>query len=417
MPTMTETEERLRATFHAVASSVHQSESGAVDAPSAITPTTVPPTPVQLRRARRRRPPLLVFAARFLAVLMVGAITVLTGGIEFGGDLDQPVEPGASSDSVPATTVTPPGDESSLGTRQLVEPSATAEFWAQTLAGWVDTVSRMDTLGPDTPEPEAQVVESSQIGNPFGEGGSMAATVVTADGQLTVRAEYRGRGETVDEEAFQAEIAELTADGTTEYVDTIWHSPDADPESTNSAVQAEYFRTELGSASTRVTVLTAMGRLVVEVEATDASLLFNQDQLIGIASGMTGTSLDLTWNPAHPLTTEVEPVPEPTADDWIALDYDLWVATVIDGERDRLWVETDIQEPTPAPSSDTRSLHAYAGTDFVVIVIGDPVPETITVNWDDGSSETVELTWNTELDMGFARFDNNESQVLSVDGP
>lgn len=416
MPTMTETEERLRATFHAVASSVHQSEHDAVDAPSAVSPTAIPPTPVQLRRARRRRP-LLVFAASFLAVLMVGAISMLTGGTELGGDLDQPVEPGTSFDTVPATTIPPPGEESSPSTRQLVEPSATAEFWAQTLAGWVDTVSRMDTFGPDTPVPEALVVESSEIGDPLGEGGSMAATVVTADGQMTVRAEYRGRGEAVDEVALQAEIAELTADGTTEYVDTIWHSPDADPESTDSAVQAEYFLTELGSASTRVTVLTAMGRLVVEVEATDASLLFNQDQQIGIASGMSGTSLDLTWNPDHPLSTEVEPLPEPTADDWIALDNDLWVATVIEGERDRLWVKTDIQEPTPAPSADTRSLYAYAGSDFVVIIIGDPVPEAITVNWDDGSNETVEPTWNTELDMGFARFDNNESQVLSVDGP
>jgi hypothetical protein len=205
-------------------------------------------------------------------------------------------------------------------------------------------------------------------------------------------------------------------------VDTIWHSPDTEPESTDPEpwgedVRAEYFITELAPGSTRVAVLTVWGRLVVEVDATDPSLLFTRDQQMGIAIGMNGTSLDLTWNPDHPLSTMVEPLPEPTDDAWIALDNDLWVASVDEGEGDRLWVKTDIQDPTSANSSDTRSLFAYAGSDFVVIVVGEPVPDAVTVTWDDGSTETVEPNWNTDLDMGFARFDNRAAQVVSVDGP
>lgn len=414
MPTMTKTEERLRATLDAVASSVHHSERGPRDVPSAPSRLATPLAPGH--EHRHRRSPLLVFAASFLAVLMIGAISLLTGGLQSGGDLAQPAEPSASSNSVPATALPPPAE--GADTTPPVESSATAEFWAETLAARVDAVSRMDTFGPHDPESEAQVVESKETGDPFGAGGSMTATVVTADGQLTVRAEYRGRGEAIDGPALQGEIAELTADGTTEHVDTIGHSSGTDSEMTDSELlQAEYFLSELEPASTRMTALTALGRLVVEIAATDPSLLFNQDQQMGIAIGMNGLSLDLTWNPDHPLSVEGEPLPEPTADEWIALDTDLWVAAADEGEHERLWVKTDIQDPTAAPSTDTRSLYAYAGNDFVVIVIGEPVPDAITVHWGDGSTETVEPTWNTDLNMGFARFEKTAAQLVSVEGP
>jgi len=417
MPTMTETEDRLRNTLHAVASSVHHSEEMTDEVARTASPAVIPPDNRREGRSRRRSP-FLVFAASFLAVLLVGAVSVLTGGTRPGSDLDPPIEPNASTDPAPVTTVPSPADESSPSTSTRPgEPSATAEFWAQTLAGWVDIVSRADTFGPDEPEPEARVTESRETGDPFGDGGSMVATVVSADGQLTVRAEYLGRDETIDEIDLETEIAELTADGTAQHVDTIWHTPDVDSEATDERVQAEYFLTEVKSGLARMTVLTVRGRLVVEVDTTDPALLFDKNQLMGIATGMNGTSLDLTWDPDHPLSTSVESLPEPTADDWVALDSDLWVASVQEGESDRLWVKTDTQDPTSANSTDTRSLYAYAGSDFVVIVVGEPVPEAITVTWDDGSTESVEPIWNTDLGMGFARFDNKAAQVVSVDGP
>lgn len=417
MPTVTETEDRLRHTLHAVASSVPESEEATQDVAAVGSPFVTSPAPGRVS-GYQRRSPLLVFAASFLAVLLVGAISTLTSGTGPGRDLDRTVEPGSATDPVPVTTVAQPADQSSLdSTVPPVELSATAEFWADTLAGRVGTVSQWGTFGPDEPEAHAGVVDVRETGNPFGSDGSIVATVLSADGQLTVRAEYQGRGERIGETALQADIAELTADVTAKHVTTYWYAPDADSESGEEELRAEFFLTELEPGLARMTVLSARGRLVVDVDAADSSLLLDVDQQMGIASGMMGTSLDLTWNPDHALSTEVETLPEPAADAWIALDDDLWVASVDEGDADRLWVKTDIQSPASAPSTDTRSIFAHAGSDFVVIVVGEPVPDEITVNWDDGSTESVEPAWNTDLNMGFARFDNKAAALVSVDGP
>jgi hypothetical protein len=138
---------------------------------------------------------------------------------------------------------------------------------------------------------------------------------------------------------------------------------------------------------------------------------------MGIAVGMNAISLDLTWNPDHPLSTESDPLPQPTAEDWYALDDDLWVASVDEGDYDRLWFKSDIQDPTPAPATDIRAAYVQTRSHFVVIIIGEPLPEAVTVNWDDGGTETAEPTWNTDLAVGFARFEDRDARVLSVDGP
>lgn len=406
MPTMTETEDRLRNTLHAVASSVHDTGEVSPDITEAGLMAS-PPTGSGGRSGRRRNPA-LIFAAGFIAVVLFGAIGLLAGGTESSDRLDRSVELASSPNPTASAE-----ESTAVSAAPSTEETATAEFWARTLANWVDTVSRTDKFGPDAPEPEAVVVDSSQMGNPFGNDGTITATVVTAGDQMTIRAEYAGRDERIDESALQAEMAEMVSDGTTEHIDTLWHAPDVDAES----VQAEYFFTELEPGVTQVTVLTVLSRLVVDVETTDPALSFTVNQHVGIATGMTSTSLDLTWNPEHPLSTDVEPLPEPAAEDWLALDVDLWVAGVDEGESERLWVKTDIQDPSPAPSTDTRSIYAFPGSDFVVIVVGDPIPDAITVTWNDGTTESAEPTWNTDLDMGFARFDIGAREVVSVDGP
>lgn len=410
MPTMTETEGRLRSTLQAVASTVPESEESTGDVAAVPSPLARPPGTGRNNEVRRRSP-LLVFAASFIAVLLVGAVSILTDRNEPGEHVDRLVELGSSGDPEPVTTDRSPADGNSL------EPSAAGVFWAQVLAGRVDTVSRMDTFGPDQPEPEARLTESRETDDPFGDGGSIVATVVTADGQVTVRAEYRGRGEAVDETALDAEIAKLTADGTVQHIDTIWHGYDMESALGGEGERAEYFLTGMEPGSTRLTVLTVWGRLEMDVDTNDPALLLDTNQLMGIATGVVGTSLDLTRNPDHPLSTVVEPLPEPADNDWVALDDDLWVASVSEGASDQLWVKSDIQDPTSAPSTDTRSLYVYAGSDFVVIVVGEPVPDTITVVWEDGSSDAVEPTWNTEVGMGIARFDDKAARVVSVDGP
>lgn len=76
MPTVTETEQLLRDTLNAVASSVSRSDDTAPDFAGASLPmATAPP---RGRGGGTRRRPLIVFAASFLGVLLVGAVSMLT---------------------------------------------------------------------------------------------------------------------------------------------------------------------------------------------------------------------------------------------------------------------------------------------------------------------------------------------------
>jgi hypothetical protein len=76
MPTMTETEQRLRDTLTAVASSVRDSDDAARRFAGASLPMAIAPACSRAGGARRR--PLLVFAASFLGVLLVGAVSLFT---------------------------------------------------------------------------------------------------------------------------------------------------------------------------------------------------------------------------------------------------------------------------------------------------------------------------------------------------
>jgi hypothetical protein len=384
---MTMIEDRIRAGLEAEAKAI---------ASTGRTPTS------------RRASPLLgvgtAVATAAVVLIVIGGVAILTGG---GSDV---ASEGSASSSLGAgpTPTSPP-------TAQM----AVAEFWAETLALKVDTI-----FPGDSP---AQIIEYGETGDPRAGEGSLKATVASADEQLTFGVEYKGHATGEDRDsALQDEIADMRAAEDTRHIGTLTHtSDDARGRSETSIgwsgtgyrVSAEYFLTESGSRSALVTVLTAPGRLVVQVEVTDPSLLPDVDRLRNIAIAMIGTALDLANDPDQPLSTDAEPRLAPTADQWTSLDDDIWVASVPEGEEDRLWVKTDTQEATPAPSTDTRSLHAYSGPDLVIIIVGQPVPNVVTVEWDDGTTESVEPDWNTELDMGIARFRARAAELVSVEGP
>lgn len=336
--------------------------------------------------------PMLAVASGLVIVALftIPAMLAGVGGQSSGG---------AAGDSAsPVVTVEPTAE------------TAAAESWAETLVWWVDTIFPGDSA--------ARVTEYGETGDPMAGSGSLAATVTSADGQRTFAVEYQGYltgGER--DAALQEEISEMRSREDTRHMGTGTFSSDEESAVSGDGVEAEYFLTELQPQSALVTVLTGPGRLVVQVEVTDPSLLPDEDQLMAIATGMFGTAHDLRTEEGESLSADAEPQLAPTADQWASLDTDVWVASVQEGEQARLWVETDTQEATPAPSTDTRTLHAYAGSDLVIIIVGHPIPDVVTVEWDDGTIETIAPEWNEDLDMGIARFQARDAELVSVEGP
>lgn len=335
--------------------------------------------------------------------------------------VERAINAGSMADPVPPPVAAAPADDTTPNTVEVTpapEKTEVARYWAAVLANWVDAVGRMNTFGPYERELGASPADFSETGDARTAEGALAATVISADAALTVTAEFHKRAEDQDgRAAMEAEVSELMADDATRHVDTIGHGHNLDSELTGEVELAEYFLTEPDRGSALMTVVFSRGRLEVKVDATDPSQLLTQDQIVGIATGMTGTAHSLIWDPDHSLTFTVWEPPEPTDDQWVPLDDDVSIAWVDEGGNDRLWVRTDIQEPTPAVSSDTRSMNAYAGDEFVVIVLGPPIPDFVTVIWDDGSSESSQLDWDTELDIGLARFQARDAALVSVEGP
>jgi hypothetical protein len=132
MPTLTETEDRLRHTLHEVASSVHDADETTRHAARADVRIATPPTPSRVGRSRRRSP-LLVFAASFLAVLAFGAIGILLGDTESNGDLSGPAVPSSTIPDGPSVVT---GLGMDVTYFAIDDPSWTlAEAWATTEGG------------------------------------------------------------------------------------------------------------------------------------------------------------------------------------------------------------------------------------------------------------------------------------------
>lgn len=303
------------------------------------------------------------------------------------------------------------GDSASpVVTSMTTAETAAAESWAETLVWWVDTIFPGDSA--------AQVTEYGEKGDLRAGSGSLVATVASADGQRIFAVEYQGYPTGGDRDAaLQEEIAEMLAREDTRHIGTGTFSSDEESAVAGNGAEADYFLTQSQPQSALVTVLTAHGRLVVQVEVTDPSLLPDEDQLNAIATGMFGTAHDLRSEADESISSDAEPQLGPTAEEWTALDNNVWVASVQEGEQVRLWVRTDTQEAIPAPSTDTRTFHAYTGSDLVIIIVGHPIPDVVTVEWDDGTIESVAPDWNQELDMGTARFQARDAGLVSVDGP
>jgi hypothetical protein len=335
--------------------------------------------------------PVLAVASGLVIVALFAVPAMLAG---VGG---QP--PGGAGDSAsPVVTSTP------------TAKTAAAERWAETLVWWVDTIFPGDS--------KAQVTEYGETADLRAVNGSLEATVASADGQRIFAVEYQGYASGGDRDAvLQEEIAEMLAREDTRHIGTGTFSSDEESAVAGNGVEAEYFLTQSQPQSVLVTVLTAPGRLVVQVEVTDPSLLPDEDQLNAIATGMFGSAHDLRSEADESTSTGAEPQLGPTAEEWTLLDNNVWVASVQEGEQARLWVRTDTQQATPAPSTNTRTFHAYTGSDLVIIIVGHPIPDVVTVEWDDGTKEAVAPDWNQELDMGIARFEARDADLVSVEGP
>lgn len=140
MPTLTETEDRLRRTFHEVASSVHDVDETTRHAVRRDVPAATSPARSRIGGSRGRSP-LLVFAASFLAVLAVGALGVLMRGTDPNGDLGGSAAP---TSSIPDGELAADSVETGLGmdgTYFAIDDPSWTLMWAMTTPEGADTGS------------------------------------------------------------------------------------------------------------------------------------------------------------------------------------------------------------------------------------------------------------------------------------
>ncbi len=134
MPTLIDTEDRLRNTLSRVASSVHENDgephTGGTLAESAIVPSSDLSS-----RGPRRRHPARVFAAAFVSVLAVGVIAVLSTGLPSDPTVDS-TRALVAGGQVPSTAVSQPvsPETSGGGELQVEYPALTLEAsgWSMT---------------------------------------------------------------------------------------------------------------------------------------------------------------------------------------------------------------------------------------------------------------------------------------------
>lgn len=321
----------------------------------------------------------------------------------------------AATDVTPTVAVTaPPETAPQQPKTEDIAQTATAGFWAETLANWAGIIE----AGVLQEGLDADVIDYWESATPMAEGGSLGASVEATEAQLTLLADFRAfaEGEYRDDPSWQMEVAASKAQGVTTEVGTSFFTD-----------QATFFYTEANDGSRLVTVVTRIGLLMVRADALDPSRLPDMEELKAIATGMTGTAYDLVLHPDDRLpTTEVQSPRSPEDGQWIQLDNDVWIASVSEssdsGDNARIWVKTDTQQPTAAPSTDTRSLVARAGdSDLIVIVFdtpGEQLPESVTAQWSDGGSESGELVWNEDLGVGLARLEwRDDDELEMIEGP
>lgn len=152
MPTLAETEDRLRRTFDAVASSVHDFEEPQSNATSIV---SEPARQVPLRiRQHRRRNPVWVFAVSFLAVLAVGVFSMLTMGVE----PDANVGGAGELQPEPVTTLEPPDASGDVASGDVAsaddlgeDPVGTEEELAENGSYAALYQAAVDGYGPSAP--------------------------------------------------------------------------------------------------------------------------------------------------------------------------------------------------------------------------------------------------------------------------
>jgi len=335
-------------------------------------------------------------------VLTTAVAAVVTGSLLGVGSLT----PGPASElatGINATTTlssatSPTTSVASDDASQIVESA----LWAESFAGWVDQVGL-----------DATDVDHWGSGSPVGEGGSVVAVVEDHEAQVSVLGEFQAfvEGEYRDDPSWEMEVAGSTVEGV-------------------ATDEGTMFYVETDAGSRRVSLVIPIGLILIQADGGDPSRLPSQESLEAIATRMAAIAYDLvTTAPDDELVataaTVFEPA-EPSPDQWIQLDTDVWIAFVPEdddfGDTSRLWIKTDTQEPTPAPSTDTRSLVARAGdSDLIVVVFDEPGqarPGVVTAQWSDGSSESGEMVWDEEGGVGRARLEwRDDAELEMIEGP
>ncbi|MEX1134974.1 MAG: hypothetical protein WED83_09045 [Acidimicrobiia bacterium] len=326
-------------------------------------------------RHRRQRGILIASAVSAVVLAFVG-VGSLTGG------------PGTELAGEPTTPTTVPSSTPTTGSggREDVLQTPNAALWAESFVVWVDW------LGYEADEVEFWETATSVLA-----GGSVTATVEDKDGHMFLLADFQSfaEGEHLDDPDWQMEVAGSTTPG----VDT---------------GEGALFRAETADGAVRVSLVTDVGLITIEVGSTDRSLIPDVEMVEPVALEMGRIARDLVGNNEdgkYTTTTAVFEATEPTDGDWIQLASDLWIARVEEesGLRtvSRLWIKTDTYAPTPAPSTDTRTAVARAGeSDLIILVVevpDQPLPRQVTVRWSDGESETGDLVPSSEAGIGIVR--------------
>jgi hypothetical protein len=349
----------------------------------------VRPAEIVAIRHRRRK----VVATTAVAAAVTGSLFGV-GSLTAGPSSE--LATGINATTTLSSATSPTTSVASDDASQIVESA----FWAESFTGWVDQVGL-----------DATDVRHWASGSPVGEGGSVVAVVEDHEAQVSVLGEFRGfvEGEYRDDPSWEREVAGSTVEGVATDEGTMF-----------------YIETDAGSR--RVSLVIPIGVILIQADGGDPSRLPSQESLEAIATRMTAIAYDLvttTLDDELVATAVFEPA-EPSPDQWIQLDTDVWIALVPEdddfGDTSRLWIKTDTQEPTPAPSTDTRSLVARAGdSDLIVVVFDGPGqarPDVVTAQWSDGSSESGEMVWAEEGGVGIARLEwRDDAELEMIEGP
>ncbi len=347
----------------------------APDAPSLPSiPATAP--------VRRARQPILVAAAVFAVVLVVGIGTVyVTGGIDANNSVGQQVVLESGSTPIDDQPTTP----ATWAPADVVYDSEAALAWHD----WV-------TEGLVFNGWERDIASAYETPNPITNGGSVTAVVRDDDDRLVLvvglqafaPGEYRIDPMWQQEVAGSTEPGQITPDGTL-------FVADQDP------------------VIHLVLLINEQGLLTIKAEATPTDPLPDTETLESLAHFLAQAITPLVEPLADSTTSELsedtpvedDALAEPDENDWTLLPNGVSIARVTEpNDAVRIWTKTATQPPTPAPSTDTYTLYVDLDkeTTAVLVVAQPDKPGKLRVRWKSGETNIVDVDWTGDPEIGVA---------------